>query len=372
MGTTPRRTATLLGRPLGAALAFALLSMASDARAQDEVTSSPRLSPGARSKTAEQLHRAALVAFARGRFQTAIARWTDANELRASAAIAFNIARSYEKLDDEANAVTWYRSYLAAVERPHDQSRVARRVEQLEQELSLSARQQVTIRSIPSGASIRIDDGELATTPWTGSLAPGPHVVATDLVGYYDLSQHFNLPRDQPLALDLVLTRSRTQERKRALATTQAARTVPTPVGLTPLTPIAAPEPPVTSRRLRVDGDDPAATATQGGTLSLLGIITLAAGTAALAGALALETMRSRAEDDAMKQQTQIGFAASVKTMRSRQTLARIFGIGGAALIAGGGVMLLWPASTEERPPSTRLALLCPLSGCGAAVTGRF
>src|SRR3954465_5476259 len=51
-------------------------------------------------------------AYSAGRFKDAVDLFLAADQLAPSAPLAFNIARAYEKLADDAGALRWYRDYL--------------------------------------------------------------------------------------------------------------------------------------------------------------------------------------------------------------------------------------------------------------------
>lgn len=280
-----------------------LALVAPSAWAQRSIASSALVIENDRASIAASHHRAAVAAFASGHYREAIARWLEANAIRPSVAISFNIARAHERLDQVSDALAWYRDYLDRAKQPSDRASVTRRVQHLEDRLS----------------------------------------------------------RDRARSFDLVLNPSVAELAARELSALPVAAPVPPPVA--PM----VPAPPVAAARAR---DAPSEGHVS--EVTIVGVVALGLGAAALGGALAFEVMRSDAEDDAKHETTQVRFADDIDTMRSRQVIARVLlGVGVGLLGTGGGLVLVGATRQNERA-GARLALSCPLPNCGASVTGRF
>jgi tetratricopeptide (TPR) repeat protein len=310
-----------------------------------------------RAETAAARHRAGVAAYARGRYRDAIDLFLEANRLRPSAALLFNVARCYEQLDDPSSALAWYRDYLQRSEHRGDDKQVARRVARLEKRLAQKGVQQVTVDSSPRGATVSIDGDPVGVSPWTGNLKPGSHSVELTLRGFDDSSYAFDLPPDHALNIDLPLS---------------------------PARPSLAPPPPLGAERsdvvklrrapLRQRGSTAKAPPKpeQGSALTTLGWIGLGTGGAALGTALVFEVLRRGAEKDAQREPRQLEFAQDIERMRSRQTLALVFAGASAPLVIVGGMLLLVRPGRSERAPDTRVAFSCTPLQCGASVGGRF
>src|SRR5262245_30330402 len=99
--------------------------LAAGARAEEQ---KPAVSEDGRSTSAQTLFREAVAAFAAGRYHTAIELFTQADRIQSRAELSFDIARSYENLDDDVAAVSFYREYLRRAGHPPDESEVRKRI----------------------------------------------------------------------------------------------------------------------------------------------------------------------------------------------------------------------------------------------------
>ncbi|MBX3162430.1 MAG: PEGA domain-containing protein [Deltaproteobacteria bacterium] len=115
---------------------------------------------------------------ARKDWQTAIEHYLRANDLMPHPFALFNIATDYERLGKLREATTWYERYLAASEDANDKQKVMK----LMREIALRPAA-ITVRSIPAGAQVKIDDRPVGTTPYTGQLGGGFHRVTVEHEG---------------------------------------------------------------------------------------------------------------------------------------------------------------------------------------------
>jgi len=282
-------------------------------------------------------------AYSAGRYKDAVDLFLAADRLAPSAPLSFNIARAYEKLADDAGALRWYRDYLRRNPDAANAATVRPLIAALAESLRKKGVQQLTVLSSPAGATVTIDDQPVGVTPWTGELRPGAHHLLLSLRGYSDTERDISLAADQPLDSNVRL------EQQQAPANVQVVNA----------TPVAAPPPP-----------PPPDTSSHGKKLGVVPWVTLAAGTAALGGALTFEILRRSAESDARDAQNQIEYQKHLETMEGRQTAARVFlGTGGALLVAG-GLMLLLDTGTPSH--ATSAGLICLPNGCTLAARGRF
>jgi hypothetical protein len=92
-----------------------------------------------------------------------------------------------------------------------------------------------------------------------------------------------------------------------------------------------------------------------------------------LGAAVGFEIMRRSAEDDARQANTQVEAKAAFDTMESHQMTSRILaGVGGAALLAG-GILLVFDLSRSETESTAAQAAFaggCAPSGCALLVRG--
>jgi tetratricopeptide (TPR) repeat protein len=287
-------------------------------------------------------YRRGVEAYEEGRFREAIDLFLDADELAPSAALSFNIASAYERIGEPASALRWYRDYLRRDPAAADRAQVEATVTTFETILRQLGVQQVTVSSVPTKAKLSVDGAPVGTTPWTGELSPGSHRLAFTLAGHRTENMTFELAPDHARDVSIELH-------------PEAPAPVPAPPVKVPVAEPARPDPGGSSHK----------------TMKTLGWIGLAAGGAALGGALVFEGLRRGAESDAEQDKTQVGYADKLATMEAHQTTARVLlGVGGA-LAATGGV-LLWLGREPARRGETGVAVTCGPGGCMSSVRGRF
>lgn len=145
------------------------------AQAED---SSARPDPGdVRRRRAQARYEQGVTAYEAGRFQVAIGFFREADDLAPTAQLSYNIAQAYEKLGDVARALEYYREYLRREPQPDRVSEVQGRVVEIQDLLQSHGLQQLTVQSVPSGATLSIDGQPVGITPWTGELAPGRYLL---------------------------------------------------------------------------------------------------------------------------------------------------------------------------------------------------
>jgi tetratricopeptide (TPR) repeat protein len=283
-------------------------------------------------------------AYAEGRYKDAIDLFLDADRIRPSAALSFNIARAYEKLRDASGALRWYRDYLRRAESPADGEQVQLRIASLEDLLRQKGVQQVTILSEPPGATVLVSGRPTGVTPWTGDLAPGTHRLELRLRGYVDAESDFELPAAHAIDVRVALVRE-------------------APAAAAPSSVPAAPPIVDDTRRERPLP------------LRTWGFVALGAAGAAFGGALTFELLRRGAERDARDEREQIAFRDAVDRMEARRTAARLFAGAGAALAVTGGALIAVDVLRGSSAKSSALAgveLLCAPSSCNARWIKRF
>jgi hypothetical protein len=148
------------------ALSVVVAGVSAPARAEE-----PTDGPGRNVTLAERRAAEAFEAYSKGEYPNAVTLYLEAYGASASAAILYNLARIYDtKLDDRAQAIAFYRRYIASVDARPDLSRTARlRLEELE-----------TADASPgSGRSVDLNPGTPRATkrggePVAPPIAPGP------------------------------------------------------------------------------------------------------------------------------------------------------------------------------------------------------
>jgi tetratricopeptide (TPR) repeat protein len=295
--------------------------------------------------------------FARGiqeyrarRYKDAIDAFLLANDLYPSAAISFNVARAYEKLEYPAGALRFYRDYLRREPGASDGAQIAKRIEELEDRLRQRGVQQVTILSNPAGATLSVDGRAVGITPWTGEVLPGNHGVELSLRGYASTLGQFELSSHRAAELEFQLEPAEQKSAPEPLEANEPA----------PLNP--APPPAASAGEPRIEPPP------QSTFLRVLPWATLGTGALALAGAGYFELSSASDEDRARRASTQREALAAIDSMNSSQLAARVLvGVGGALAVTGGVLLWLNPGTTEK--PSQ------VAHGCGAtlcSVRGSF
>lgn len=335
---------------VGCLLLVAAGSWSTSVRAQTATGASSASAAAQPLELARMRYRQGVEAYDAGKYRAAVDYFLEADHLSPNAALSFNIARAYEKLDDPGATLRWYRDYLRRKPDAADRAAVEERIHAMEARLAQKGVQQLTVLSDPEGASVTFDGRPMGVTPWTTEVAPGSHAVVLNLQGYAPETRTVELAADH--AQDVVVT----------LAAATASAIVP--VAAAPQNVPASPGPPPPAA-------DEQKSHGSGKTLTTIGWIGIGVGGAALTGALVCEILRANAEADAKKQETQVAYADRLDTMQSYQTAARVLLGTGAAIVVTGGVFL-WLGIRAEHSTAPAVAASCSPQGCWSVVRGRF
>lgn len=330
-------------RGLGSGLALGVLAA--------QLTFTWTSGAGEPAQAARQRYLAGAELYAQGRYSDAVDEFLAADRIAPSAALSYDIGRAYEKLGETSLALRWYRDYLYRAAEPADAPKVRRIIDSLEHELRDKGVQQVTVRSVPRGATVAMDGEPSGVTPLTNDLPPGRHRLTLTHEGYEGAERFFVLSPDVAQDIDVRLVR------RTAPAAAPAIAGEPPPSRSTPSATAVAPSPP------------PETTAASP-TVRTLGIVGMSVGGAALGGALAFEILRQDSVGDAKKDPTQIGYASKLHAANDQQTAARVLLGVGAGLGLTGGVLFFVGNSKRERPLD--VGLRCDYTRCGAQASGSF
>jgi tetratricopeptide (TPR) repeat protein len=275
--------------------------------------------------------------YSAGQYRDAVAAFMAADKLAPSAALSFNIALAYEKLDDTSGALRWYRDYLRRNPRAPNAAGVESRVSELSLKLGRRGQQQLTVVSTPDGARLEIDGRSVGVTPFTGELPLGPHRVRLERSGYRDTERELTLGPNAASELSVALDASEPPAGQPEKFGKNADKTLRDSDG---------------ARRFGV-----------------VPWLFVGGGLASLGGALGFELARRSRQDDARNAANQLDFKTEADAMQRHQTTARVLAGVGGALAVTGGVMLLF---NTRAPAAPRVALGCTPSGCSATAQGRF
>jgi tetratricopeptide (TPR) repeat protein len=231
--------------------------------------------------------------------------------------LAFNIAKAYDHVGNQTGALRYYREYLRGSPDAADAAEVAGRITALEASLAARGIQQLSVLSAPEGATVWIDDQPVGVTPYTAEAAPGRYRVVVRHPGYVEQSATLELASERASEVRLDL-------------------------------PAEPPKPPPAPPKPR-----PAETSWPMNHVGTLTWATLAAGSAALVGALAVEATSSNGEQ---------GFTRGG---------AFLTGIGTALAVTGGVLLCLDLCSARAEPAAAVRVGLAP-GGAAASLRGSF
>lgn len=313
------------------------LSFSSVGVAQAEAASVEAMAEARRSD-AKQRYQRGVEQYRAGRYAEAVVAFLEADRLAPSPALSFNIARAYERLDDTTGALRWYRDYLRRSPNAKNAAGVKERIATLAARLAQTGLQQLSVLSMPDGATVLIDGRAIGVTPFTGELAPGRHLVLLDREGYRDERHEILLGVSTPAELNVALQ----PEQRRASPGVAGGR-----------------EPPPNGESDRAAGRR----------FGVLPWFIAGTGMAGLGGAVGFELARRSEEKAARASSSQLEYKKHLDDSLEHQTRARVLvGVGGGLLVTG-SVMLLF---NNQEPNPTRLALACTARGCAATAKGSF
>jgi hypothetical protein len=361
-------------RKLAAGVALSVGLFASAATAQQQPASNPAPAAAAAPGTSDDAQRAraqlddAERAYREARYADAASSFIAADRIQPSPAIQLALGKTYEQMNDASRALAAYREYFARSPRAPDRSQVQSRVAVLAAQLAEKGVQQISVSSVPAGATVIIDTKPLGSTPIYVDLPPGAHHLEYHLQNYESAALDFELSPQQPLN---VMTTLVPKTANGAVAAAPAAADAPAPAGVAAAAPAAA-EPADTLPAPRAE---PASKHNETTTyLRSFGFAALGGSVVTLGTAVAFELMRSHSESRARQQHQQIAFKDAIDTMHTQQTFARVFAVSAGVLAAAGGVLLVLAANRERQEPTPEggAAIACAPTGCSAVYQGHF
>jgi len=136
---------------------------------------------------ARDAFKAGVAAFQKGDYETALARFREAEAANPAPAITYNVARSLEKLERPQAAVTAYEAYIAtAGESGEFTSSATLAIAQIK---ARSTR--LRVESQPPGANVTLDGEKLDEKTPTSVLVPrGTHVIELELDGWKETRKY--------------------------------------------------------------------------------------------------------------------------------------------------------------------------------------
>ncbi len=146
-------------------------------------------------------------AYSRGEYERAIEEFKAAFDIKPSAGLLFNIAKSYERMARYEEAIDFFTQYLDLDPNAPDRADVEETIRGHQKKLR-DRFQELSVSSNPPGADIYLDDrnaGLQGQTNFRFKVKPGPHTIYLDLNGYKPVKKDFVMPDDAPLALEFAL-----------------------------------------------------------------------------------------------------------------------------------------------------------------------
>lgn len=306
----------------------------------------PRMAAAAESDAHALLQRG-LSAYGQGAYADAIEAFSAADKLQPQPALVFDIARSYEQLQDWDDALKYYGEYLARAPEATDRQQVQQHVRVLlaRHKPVHAVPPRVKLVAYPTGASVWVDDEPVGRAPVTLELPRGLHRARFKLAGHRTYYTTFDLSNGRkPLEVRAELEPgSDGAQQPREEPAADGGRFAPAAAG----------------------SDSPL--------LRNLGFSAMIASAAALGGAVVFEVMRGDAERSAHNATDQAHSSDAFDRMRTNQMLAQVFaGAGGGLAALGVTLLVLSRADDEQEAHSTRVALMCAPTKCSANLRGVF
>lgn len=295
-------------------------------------------------KQALELYEQGARAFSQKRYHDAVGLFLSADKLVQNPAFAYNIALSYEEVGERSRALRWAREFLRRAPDSPKAKEIQTLATKLQMQLAERGLQQMTVRSVPAGATVVVDGRPRGVTPWTGDLVPGEHDVGLTLRGYDDLEQVVQLPADEAIDVDLELK-------------------------LAPPEPKPAPAPFVTPPPPDPPPPPPEADPSVGPwTYAILG-----AGLAGVGAGVGLHFAWTSAEDDARAAQTQLDALDAIERRDDLQLGSSVaFGIGGGLMAVGAGLLVVDLLGFTSEPSPVETGAFCSPDYCGSSLRYRF
>jgi tetratricopeptide (TPR) repeat protein len=125
-----------------------------------------------------------VTAYREGRYFDAVDIFLETNRLYPDPKFSYNIGKAFEGMSNQPSALRYYREYLRRLPDAPDAREVENHVHQLEQALSQKGMQQLTVISLPDGATLKLDGQAVGVTPWTGESFAGKHRIVIEAMGY--------------------------------------------------------------------------------------------------------------------------------------------------------------------------------------------
>jgi len=159
-----------------------------------------------------------VTAYREGRFYDAVDIFLETNRLYPDPKLSFNVGKAFEGLGNQPGALRYYREYLRRLPDAPDAHEVESHVHQLEQVLSQKGLQQLTVLSVPDGATVKLDGQAVGVTPWTGESFAGKHRIVLEAAAYQRYESVIELDPHRARDFNIELSRAPDKPTPEALA----------------------------------------------------------------------------------------------------------------------------------------------------------
>ncbi len=169
-------------------------------------TPAPEPASGARQEAAARAaYKRGADLYSQGRWREAIVAFEEADRLKPSPRLQFNVGQAYEKLGDVPAALAAFARYLRADPGASNREAVEKQVRSLESRLARLGLQMLHVTTTPSGAEVTVDGGAPSPAPLDAAFPPGRRVLRATLAGWSPTRLEVDLPADRSLTVNLAL-----------------------------------------------------------------------------------------------------------------------------------------------------------------------
>jgi len=143
--------------------------------------------------------------------------------------VLFNLARCYEKLQETARALRFYRDYLHQSPDAKDRGLVLDSIAALEARLRKRGVSQLIVYTEPPGARVQVNGKDIGESPASVELVPGVHPLVVSAEGYVTETQYVTVRFDKLPEAVISLVRSPEAEPPRERAPVNPRPAAPRP-----------------------------------------------------------------------------------------------------------------------------------------------
>lgn len=191
---------------LGLATATAELCTAPDAQAKAPHKSDPKAKPkNPQQKEADQHFKRGVALFNEAKYAEALAEFERAYEIAPHPLVLYNIAGCHRQLSHYADAVNYYRRFLAEGKGVVAAARLTAAQSELDATLLLIARVTVTVSPAINGTTLLLDGVPLDTSTMPLILPPGEHRVTARAAGRADAERTVRVASGDEVAVEIKL-----------------------------------------------------------------------------------------------------------------------------------------------------------------------